>query len=89
MRRLGRIISRYYTVSGESRECGAMLWLTRFDGTRFVLNADLVEMMEQTPDTVITLTIGHHLVVKESVENIMRQLLSFRQQSNVPAGEAR
>lgn len=65
-----------------------MLWLTRFDGTRFVLNSDLVEMMEQTPDTVITLTNGHHLVVRESVENIMRQLLSFRQLSNSPVGEA-
>ena len=65
-----------------------MLWLTRFDGTRFVLNADLVEMMEQTPDTVITLTNGHHLVVREPVENILRQLLSFRQQSNIPIGDA-
>jgi flagellar protein FlbD len=66
-----------------------MLWLTRFDGTRFVLNADLIEMMEQTPDTVITLTNGHHLVVRESVENILRELVSFRQQALTPAGNLR
>ncbi len=65
-----------------------MLWLTRFDGTRFVLNANLIEIMEQTPDTVITLTNGHHLVVRESAESIMQQLLSFRQQSCTPIGEA-
>ncbi len=28
-----------------------MVWLTRFDGTQFVLNADLIECAEATPDT--------------------------------------
>jgi flagellar protein FlbD len=59
-----------------------MLWLTRFDGTQFVLNADLIELMEQTPDTVITLTNGHHFIVKESIEKIVRQVLDFRRLSH-------
>jgi|NGEPerStandDraft_6_1074524.scaffolds.fasta_scaffold476328_2 flagellar protein FlbD len=63
-----------------------MLWLTRFDGTRFVLNADLIELMEQTPDTVITLTNGHHFIVKEPIEQIVRQVLDFRRLSHGPIG---
>jgi flagellar protein FlbD len=55
-----------------------MVWLTRFDGTRFVLNADLIQLMEATPDTIITLTNGHHFVVREAVEEIVQQVMTFR-----------
>ena len=43
-----------------------MIDVTRFNGKSFVLNAELIEVMEETPDTVITLTTGHKYVVKES-----------------------
>ena len=55
-----------------------MVWLTRFDGTQFVLNGDLIETIEATPDTVIRLTNGHHFVVRESIDAIMRQVIEFR-----------
>ena len=55
-----------------------MVWLTRFDGTRFALNADLIECAEETPDTVITLTNGHHFVVRESVDDLVDQVVAFR-----------
>jgi len=55
-----------------------MVWLTRFDGTRFMLNGDLIQTMEATPDTVITITNGHHFIVLEKVENIVEQLVEFR-----------
>jgi len=55
-----------------------MVWLTRFDGTQFVLNADLIECAEATPDTVLTLTNGHHYVVREEVVEVVRLVVDFR-----------
>jgi flagellar protein FlbD len=66
----------------------AMIWLTRFDGTRFALNADIIQSMEETPDTVITLTNGHHFVVRERAEEVMRQLIEFRHRVQVGLGDA-
>lgn len=66
-----------------------MIWLTRFDGTRFALNADIIQTMEETPDTVITLTNGHHFIVREHVDDIMRQIIQFRHQVQVGLGDRR
>lgn len=55
-----------------------MVWVTRFDGTRFVLNADMIQSIEPTPDTVITLSNGQHFVVREPVPDIIRQVVQFR-----------
>ncbi|MGH2345761.1 MAG: flagellar FlbD family protein [Chloroflexota bacterium] len=66
-----------------------MIWLTRFDGTRFALNADIIQSMEETPDTVITLTNGHHFVVRERAEEVMRQLIEFRHRVQVGLGDPR
>lgn len=64
-----------------------MVWLTRFDGTQFVLNASLIEIMEATPDTVITLTSGHRFVVREDIDQIVQQIVSFRRQLSTAYGE--
>lgn len=56
-----------------------MIWLTRFDGTQFVINAALIEMLEATPDTVITLTNGHRFVVREGLTDIVQQIITFQQ----------
>ena len=40
-----------------------MIEVTRLNGKDFVLNAELIEVMEETPDTVITLTTGHKYVL--------------------------
>lgn len=55
-----------------------MLNLTRLNGQKIVLNLDLIETMEETPDTVITLTTGKKLVVKESVNQIVSDVIKFR-----------
>lgn len=60
--------------------------LTRLDGSHFVLNTDLIEFMEATPDTVITLTNGHHFVVRERVEEVVRQIILFRHCVHVGRG---
>ena len=63
-----------------------MVWLTRFDGTRFALNADLIELAEERPDTVITLTNGHHFVVRERVDDIVQLIVAFRHRAYIGVG---
>ncbi len=43
-----------------------------------MLNIDLIEIMEETPDTVITLTTGKKILVKESTRSIQDQIVRFR-----------
>jgi flagellar protein FlbD len=55
-----------------------MIVVTRRNGTRFALNPDLVERIEQTPDTVITLIGGVKYVVEESVEELIDEIRAYR-----------
>jgi len=55
-----------------------MIDLTRLNHTKLVLNADLIEFIEATPDTVISLTTGQKLVVLERSEEIVRRVITFR-----------
>jgi flagellar protein FlbD len=55
-----------------------LIYLTRLNGEKIVLNIDLIEIMEETPDTVITLTTGKKLVVKERVAKIRDCIIKFR-----------
>lgn len=47
-----------------------MIELTRFNETKFTLNAEIIETIEETPDTVITLTTGKKIIVKESRQEV-------------------
>jgi flagellar protein FlbD len=44
----------------------------------FVLNAELIETVEETPDTVITLTNGKKLLVEESMDEVIRKVMDYR-----------
>ena len=55
-----------------------MIHLTRLNHTSLVLNADLIESIEVTPDTVISLTTGEKLVVLEPVDEVVRRVVEFR-----------
>jgi flagellar protein FlbD len=59
-----------------------MIEVTRLNGKRFVINIDLIEHMEETPDTVITLTGGNKYVVSEPVEVLIRRIIDFRKKCN-------
>lgn len=61
-----------------------MIEVTRLNGSVFVLNADLIETVESTPDTVVTLLNGHRYVVKESPEEIVDRAASYRSQRFLP-----
>jgi flagellar protein FlbD len=55
-----------------------MIPLVRLDGSEVVVNADLIATVEKTPDTMLTLTTGHHLLVKESVEDVVARVVDYR-----------
>lgn len=55
-----------------------MIHLTRLNHLPLVLNADLIESIEVTPDTLISLTTGQKLVVLEPAEEVVARVLEFR-----------
>ena len=55
-----------------------MIYVTRLNHTSVVLNADLIESIESTPDTVISLTTGQKLMVRETAEEIVARVVDFR-----------
>ena len=55
-----------------------MIKLTRLSHEPMVLNSDLIEHMEVTPDTVITLTTGQKLRVSETADEVIARVIEFR-----------
>ena len=55
-----------------------MIRLTRLNRAPMVLNSDLIEHIDVTPDTVITLTTGQILRVRESAELVVERIVEFR-----------
>lgn len=63
----------------EARDTKRMIELTRLNKVPLVVNSDLIEFIENTPDTVLTLVTGEKVVVSESTEDILNRIVSFRQ----------
>ncbi|MGH9594718.1 MAG: flagellar FlbD family protein [Bryobacteraceae bacterium] len=63
-----------------------MIRVTRINHVPLILNSDLIEHIETTPDTVISLTSGPKLLVLESAEEIVRRVIEFRRK--IQAGPA-
>lgn len=57
-----------------------MIELTRLNATKITVNADLIETVEETPDTVISLTTGKKIIVKESGQEVKNLVLLYRQE---------
>ena len=57
-----------------------MIRVTRINRVPLVLNSDLVEHIETTPDTVVSLTNGQKFMVLESADEIIRRVIDFRRQ---------
>jgi flagellar protein FlbD len=55
-----------------------MIRLQRLNKAEFILNADFIETLEATPDTVITLSNGKKLMVKNSIDDIVKQTIAYR-----------
>jgi len=54
-----------------------MISLTRLGGQRFVLNAELIRSVEETPDTTITLVGGERVLVKESMREVVDRSVDY------------
>jgi len=60
------------------KDVSLIIELTRLNDSKLVINAELIETIESTPDTVITLTTNHRLVVKEDVEEVVAKVVDYK-----------
>ena len=66
-----------------------MIVLHRLKGDDFFLNADLVESVEEMPDTVVTLVDGRRIVVSDTADDIARRIVEYRASILVSASQMR
>jgi flagellar protein FlbD len=55
-----------------------MITVTRLNNISIVVNPELIAFIEETPDTIITLSNGEKLIVKETVSEVIRRILNYR-----------
>ena len=54
-----------------------MIRVTRLNDQPMVLNAELIKTVEETPDTMLTLINGEHVIVKETMDEIIRRAIDY------------
>lgn len=55
-----------------------MIEVTKINGVKVLINPDLIELVEETPDTVIAFTTGRKIIVKESRQDVKNLVKSYR-----------
>ncbi len=55
-----------------------MITITRLNDKELVINCDLIECIELTPDTTITMTTGRKFIAKESVHEIIERITAYK-----------
>src|ERR1700689_3243297 len=70
--------------------CSDMIQLTRLNNSPLILNADLIKLIENAPDTVLTLVTGEKIVVSESSAQVVDRIIEFRRKilADLPAAMA-
>jgi len=66
-----------------------LIRVTKLNGTPFLVNADLIESVEATPDTVLVLTTRNRVMVRETMEEVLRRVIAYHRALRVmpdPAG---
>ncbi|HNT33709.1 MAG TPA: flagellar FlbD family protein [bacterium] len=61
-----------------------MIQLTHLRGAEFLLNAELIEFIENTPDTVVTMVSGKKYLVQESLQEIQQRVVDYRRRCLEP-----
>ena len=61
-----------------------MIQLTRTNGTKFYLNPELIQTVEKTPDTIITLINSKKIIVKDTPQAIAELFIEYRRRTLVP-----
>lgn len=54
-----------------------MITVTRLNGKQFVINADLIKVVEENPDTTIRLTTGDTMIVRESMQEVVELAIDY------------
>ena len=65
-----------------------MIALTRLNGHPLMVNSDLIEQIEETPDTVITLTSGNRIIVLDRMNEVQAKIIEFKRRIYSPDGTA-
>lgn len=60
-----------------------MIHLTRLNGKEYIVNGLLIESVEATPDTMITLVNGKKFVVRDTIPEVLSALTNFYREINV------
>ncbi|MDR1485953.1 MAG: flagellar FlbD family protein [Planctomycetaceae bacterium] len=60
-----------------------MILLTRLNRDEFILNAELIRYVERCPDTLITLTNGDTVMVRETLDDVVRRVVAYHQSKNL------
>ncbi len=57
-----------------------MIEVTKLNNEKITINSDLIETIEETPDTVISFTTGKKIIVKESRQQVRNLVISYKRQ---------
>jgi flagellar protein FlbD len=60
--------------------------LTRLNGHPLMVNCDMIEQIEETPDTVVTLNSGNKLIVRDSMRDVQQKIIEFKRRIYGPEG---
>ena len=55
-----------------------MIRLNRINGQPIVINADLIELLEVTPEVIVHLTTGKHIVVRQNVDEVIQAVVDYQ-----------
>lgn len=55
-----------------------MIEFTRFNDSKFYVNPELIETVEETPDTVVTLTTGRKFIIRESAAEVTDMIIDYK-----------
>ncbi|HEY3417316.1 MAG TPA: flagellar FlbD family protein [Armatimonadota bacterium] len=61
-----------------------MISVTRLNGDAVVVNAGLIEFIESTPDTLLSLATGHKMMIRESIDDVITLAIAYYQRIGCP-----
>ena len=64
-----------------------MIKVNRMNGLELIINGDLIEFLEATPDTVITLTTGKKFVLKDTVDEVIQKVIDYKRSIGIKVVE--
>jgi flagellar protein FlbD len=66
------------------RKEDTVICLTRTNGTQFYVNPELIQTVEETPDTIITLTNNKKILVKDTAQDVAERFIEYRRKTLTP-----